>query len=318
MRTRLVTGGVLLLLVAGRSDSAEAPTVEFRSEAGKVNISVGGKPFATYVYQDKTISRPFFAHVHAPGGAPVTRNHPPVAGKDPTDHATFHPGLWLAFGDLSGADSWRNKAKVRHEKFVAKPKGGPGSGSFTVLNIYLAADGRKALCRETCTFTVHARPGAVLLVWDSEFRSDEGAFTFGDQEEMGLGVRVATSLTVKNGGKITTSAGDVNEKRVRGKTADWCDFSGTAAGRRVGVTLMPDPKNFRPSWYHARDYGLLVANPFGRKALTKGKVSQVVVKKGEAFRLRFGVLVHAAPAERPVDLKGAYKAFLARLAEGKK
>jgi hypothetical protein len=70
--------------------------------------------------------------------------------------------------------------------------------------------------------------------------------------------------------------------------------------------LMPDPKNFRRSWFHARDYGLLVANPFGRQAFTKGKPSQVVVKKGETLTLRFGVLVH----DSDLDCKAAYNEFL--------
>ncbi len=73
---------------------------------------------------------------------------------------------------------------------------------------------------------------------------------------------------------------------------------------------MPDPRNFRRSWFHARDYGLLVANPFGRKSLAKGPESRVVVKRGEVFRLGFGVLLHAAPATQDIDLRAAYHDFL--------
>ncbi|MBM3861987.1 MAG: hypothetical protein FJ395_20375, partial [Verrucomicrobia bacterium] len=81
--------------------------------------------------------------------------------------------------------------------------------------------------------------------------------------------------------------------------------SGVIGERRVGVLLMPDPKNFRASWFHNRDYGLMVANPFGRNAFTKGEKSAVVVKKGESFRLRFGVLIHAVPP----DLAAEYEYF---------
>ena len=63
------------------------------------------------------------------------------------------------------------------------------------------------------------------------------AFTFGDQEEMGLGIRVATDHAVTNGGVITSSDGRKNEKQVWGRQADWCDYS----GKGVGVMLMPDP-----------------------------------------------------------------------------
>lgn len=89
----------------------------------------------------------------------------------------------------------------------------------------------------------------------------------------------------------------------------------TIAGQHVGVTLMAHPGNFRPSWLHARDYGLLVANPFGRKAFRQGDPSKVVVKPGEHLRLRYGVLLHAAPAEKKPDLAAAYADFLRVVAE---
>jgi hypothetical protein len=217
------------------------PDITLKAGEGKLIITAGGAPVATYVYRDAKIPRPYFAHVHAPGGVQVTRNHPPVAGKDATDHAEFHPGLWLAFGDLSGADNWRIKAAVKHDKFVQEPKG----NSFAARNLYFANDAKKLICTETCRFTILVRPAGYLLLWDSEFRSDDGDFSFGDQEEMGLGIRVATSLTVKAGGQIVTSDGHKNEKQVRGKSSEWCDYSGAIAGKRVGITLMQHPKNSR-------------------------------------------------------------------------
>jgi hypothetical protein len=120
-------------------------------------------------------------------------------------------------------------------------------------------------------------------------------------------------LIVKNGGAIRASTGEKNEKKVRGRSAPWCDFSGVIDGKRAGVTLMADPKNFRPSWYHARDYGLLVVNSFGRRALTGGDASRVTVKRGETLRLRFGVLLHSAKASEPVMIESAYRDFLQQI-----
>jgi hypothetical protein len=75
---------------------------------------------------------------------------------------------------------------------------------------------------------------------------------------------------------------------------------------------MPDLGNFRRGWFHARDYGLLVANPFGRHAFTKGERSRVTVGKGETFRLRFGVFVYG----ESVRLKAAYEDFLKVIGAG--
>jgi hypothetical protein len=151
------------------------------------------------------------------------------------------------------------------------------------------------------------------LIWEATFRPEQREMVFGDQEEMGLGVRVATPIAVKQGGTIVDALGRRDEREVWGNSADWCDYSGTIDGRHAGITTMCDPKNFRPSWHHARDYGALVVNPFGQQAFRKGPTSKVVVKPGESFRLRYGVLLHAGPKGAAPDLKAAYADFLSRL-----
>ena len=84
-----------------------------------------------------------------------------------------------------------------------------------------------------------------------------------------------------------------------GQPAEWCDYSGTVDGRRIGLTLMADPKNFRPGWWHNRDYGVCVANPFGRDAMKQGAKSAVTVKRGEDFHLRFGAAIHSSAEFNP-------------------
>jgi hypothetical protein len=130
----------------------EEPRVDFTRTASQLQINVGGKPFATYVFLDDAILRPYFAHVHAPNGTQVTRNFPPIDGQDATDHNTMHPGIWLAFGDMNKQDFWRNKGVVRHLKLIGDPEAGPGRGEFTVLNRYEAKN--KVVCDETSKVTV--------------------------------------------------------------------------------------------------------------------------------------------------------------------
>jgi len=285
-----------------------APAVDFFIKPGEVVLTVSGKPVATYIHADERIRRPYFAHVKSPGGIQLTRNHPPIAGKDREDHDTMHPGIWMAFGDLDGEDFWRNKGQVVHDAFIEKPTGGPGKGSFAVRNRY-ERKGGELVCREECRVTFLVRPEGYLLLWDSTFFADR-EFTFGDQEEMGLAFRVTTPITVDNGGTMIDSQGRKNGDGIWGKTADWCDYSGAVDGRRIGMTLMCHPDNFRPSWMHARDYGFIAANPFGRNAFTKGEPSKVVVTPGEKLRLRYGVLIHDGPRHASLDLKTAYEDYL--------
>jgi putative membrane-bound dehydrogenase-like protein len=263
----------------------------FAERQDRLVIAHTGQPVAEFVFRDETILRPYFANVHAPGGLKVTRNHPPVTGVDATDHETMHPGLWLAFGDISGADFWRNKGHIEHVRFTKPPAVREGRLTFATECRLRTADGRY-LCSLTNHFALSAQTNAWLLVWDATFRSDEGSFTFGDQEEMGFGARVATAITEKNGGVITSSTGLKTAKNTWGQPAEWCDYSGMVDGKPVGITLLSDPGNFRPSWWHNRDYGVFVANPFGRAAMRQGDKSAVTVKRGEDFHLRFVAVIH--------------------------
>ena len=102
--------GVATLLAADRRTVAAEFAVQQKPD--RVIITDAGRPVATYVFRDDKILRPYFANVHAPGGIQVTRNHPPVPGKDATDHDTMHPGVWLAFGNLSGQDFWRQRGQA--------------------------------------------------------------------------------------------------------------------------------------------------------------------------------------------------------------
>ncbi|QDV40824.1 hypothetical protein Enr13x_06600 [Stieleria neptunia] len=269
---------------------AQRPELTFREGDGRVVIEVNGEAIAHYVYRDDAIPRPYFAHVKTPGGIQVTRHHPPQSG-DRSDHATMHPGIWLAFGDLGGEDFWRNKASVRHVDFLQEPASERNMGSFIEKKQYTGSDGR-IVCDEEFRFAVLAKPEAILFVVESIFSGTQ-PFSFGDQEEMGLGVRVATPVTEVAGGNLTDAEGRAGAKTIWGNAAAWCDYSGVIDGQRVGVTVMSHPTNFRETWWHARDYGLITANPFGRAAMKQGAASRIVVQPGETFRLRFAVYVHS-------------------------
>ncbi len=285
-------------------------------ERKQIELRIGDQPFAHYVFNDPVITRPYFCNVRTPSGIQVTRNHPIKQG-DTDDHPTMHPGIWLAFGDLSGHDYWRLKAKIEHVRFVDNPRDvAANHHTFTVENAYQSTDGQSTVCSETCRYDLHAVKDGTLLVATSEF-SGTNDFYFGDQEEMGLGVRLATPIAVnqKKGGRILDSERRLNGTGVWGKQASWCDYSGSVQGRPVGIAIFPSPKNFRKSWWHARDYGFVAANPFGKAAFEKGEKSKTIVSVGRTFRVQFGVFVHEDLPRENTDLSSksvqrAYETYL--------
>jgi hypothetical protein len=151
-------------------------------------------------------------------------------------------------------------------------------------------------------------PAGVLVEVDSELEA-RADLVFGDQQEMGFGVRLGTSILPAAGGRLRDSAGRVGEKEIWGQEAAWCDGSGEASGRRAGVALFAHPGNERRSRVHARDYGLIVLNPFGRRDFGQGDEQRVPLRRGEKLRLRFAALFHSGPAGSSADIAAAYKAY---------
>ena len=288
------------------------PVVDVKSKFGldlkkdRLIVTHAEKPLGEYVWGDPKVLRPYFANLHGPGGTKITRNHPPVAGADATDHDTMHPGLWLGFGDISGVDFWRNRGRIEHVKFLAPPTATEDRITFATESELQKPDGKRMGVMVN-RYTIARRSAGWLIVWDATFTATEQELVFGDQEEMGFGARVASECTEKNGGALVNSGGAKTAKTTWGKPAAWCDYSGTKGGQRVGITLMPGPKNFRESWWHNRDYGVFVANPFGRAAMGQGPKSAVAVKKDESLRLVFGAVLHDGKDHDPAS---DYKHFL--------
>ncbi|MCP4778483.1 MAG: hypothetical protein GY880_30065, partial [Planctomycetaceae bacterium] len=180
-------------LQKGRADG-----FTFIQQQDRLQIFNDGNPLAEYVFRDATVLRPYFANLKTLSGLQVTRNFPPIPGKDAMDHATMHPGLWLAFGDVNGADFWRNRGTIKHRRFILQPEVKEGRLKFSTESELLSPD-NDLICTVLNRFVVQAKGTEWSLIWDATFESAKGEIHFGDQEEMGFGARVATPLTEKNG-----------------------------------------------------------------------------------------------------------------------
>lgn len=72
-----------------------------------------------------------------------------------------------------------------------------------------------------------------------------------------------------------------------------------------------NPNNPRPSWLHARDYGVVVTNPFPRQPKERREpYVKTWFKKGEPYRLSYAVLIHDLPADKPLNQNAADEAML--------
>ncbi len=280
----------------------------FSDKRDQLEISFGKQRIATYLKKSSKLTRPALVNVTSPDGIQVTRNFPSEDTKD-NDHQLMHPGIWLSFGDLNGNDYWRLRAKTVFDDFVSLPSGNKDSGSFGVRSLYLSEDESQVVCSEITQYKFHRVPEGIMILISSTFKSEDHAFYFGDQEESGLGIRVATPIRVQGGnGSIINDRGEINSATLWGKEAKWFDYFGTIEGRQVGLMVIPDSENPRPSWLHARDYGVVVTNPFPRQPRERRKpYVKAWVKKGEPYRLSYIVLIHDLPVNKPLDREAVYR-----------
>lgn len=309
------------VFLSGLLIQSAAGEVSFEKKDGHLQINVDGQLFAYYVWDDPATTRPYFKEIHAAGGeVQITRDHPPGKG-DFDDHPTYHPGLWWGFGDVGGNDYWRMKARIIGGDFIGEPIGGEDRGFFAVRNRLLANGTDETFCEQISHYVILQRPQGILILCETALRRHSGDFWLGDQEEMGLALRVATPIAMASnkGGRILNSNGSVKLEEIRTRQSDWCDYSGPIAGRHGGMMVMNDPDNFRRPWWHAVDTGLLIANPLGESELNgRGKQREnVLVKARKYFWLRYGVLVHLEDDAASFDPEDAYRDFLELLPKPK-
>ena len=181
-------------------------------------------------------------------------------------------------------------------------------------NEYHRREGNLIVCVELTKYTLIARPEGVLMLIEASFRSGND-FYFGDQEESGLAIRMETRLNVAGGsGEILNSNGQKNGAACWGKEADWVDYFGTVSGRNLGLMIMPSPRNARRCWMHTRDYGLIAANPFPKQPKERREpYVRTLIKKGEPYRLSYGVLIHDQAAKTELDRKAIYESVAGQL-----
>ncbi|MEM9015527.1 MAG: DUF6807 family protein, partial [Verrucomicrobiota bacterium] len=299
---------------------AAAGEFEFRHEGGELQLYLGQTQVATYLLEHEQLTRRAFVNVRTPSGIQVTRNFPPLrpedidpgyGAEDGIIHPVMHAGLWMSFGWIDGNDYWRLTSRVVHEEFLEDPIGRRGEASFRSRDRYLSADGLQTICWQDTRYHFRHADEGIVLDWDAEFYNDDRDFVFGDQEESGLALRIASPIRVQGGnGRIVNNRGEENGSGTWGREFEWINYSGEIDGKRVGLLVIPHPDNPKTCWSHSRDYGALVSNPFPKQPKERREPYVTTpVKKGERFRLRYRILIHEVdtgdfnPSELAVRLR---------------
>ena len=184
---------------------------------------------------------------------------------------------------------------------VETVKPGPHAGSFEAVFNWLDPKGNKLLSeRRTMTFY----DGANTRVIDTDIILTAAVkVVLGDTKEGTFALRVADAMTEdKGGGLMTNAQGATTMKNIWGKPSPWVDYVGKINGETIGIAIFDHPSNPKhPTTWHARDYGLFAANPFGEREFydDKSRNGSVTVPAGGSLRFRYRVVIH------PGDTKSA-------------
>lgn len=270
---RLLAASLILLIVSAVGAVAMpegfATDFTYKESDGAVDIMKDGKVVARYVYKDTP--KPYLYPIASPAGIEVTRNYPMknVAG-EPTDHP-HHRSMWVAFGDINGVDFWTEGEKTGKivQKSIDLDPISPGPyWSIHTKNDWVTADGR-TLAADERKIAFYSCKHGTLITTMIRLIAPTCQLRFNDSKEGFFGIRLAPSLTLKDGkGHILNSEGHTDAD-AWGKRARWVDYTGEINGKAVGVTMFDSTANYGyPTYWHARDYGLLAANPFGGKAFS--------------------------------------------------
>jgi len=282
---------------------ARKSATELREEESAVAILIGGRPFGSYMF-GSDLPKPCLWPLAGPGGTRMTRSWPlapePEWKTDSRDHV-HHKGLWVAHGDVNGADLWgegEGSGRIVHREF-SRELAGPVYAELVALNDWRSSGGDALCAEERAVRAMRLGDDSRLVDLTIRLRAAEGDVALGDTKEAGLcAVRVASSMERRC--VIESSAGGLGEDECWGRPAHWVDVSGSAGGRHRGVAILDHPENPRhPTRWHVREYGLFAANPFGLSDYKRGheRDGAMTVAGGDELTFRYRVVLHKGGAK---------------------
>jgi len=282
---RFLIGSLLLAFSAGwiHVRAARLTAVKVGS---KINVTIDGKFFTSYIFSSDE-KYPFFYPVNGPlsGGSVTSMRN----GEYP-----HHSSLFFGCDQVNGGNYWQE---------------GLERGRIISVNAEILKEGGdSAVITDEC---VWSRPGAISPVRDirrfiitspsPNIRLIEVEITMEMLVEVEIkktnhslfSARMASDLSVKNGGTLVNAEGASGEKDTFGKNSPWMDYSGKRGDFTEGMAILQHPANpWYPSPWFTRDYGFFSPTPMYWPA----NGTENMLKKGEKLFLRYLVVVHGGDA----------------------
>lgn len=317
----------ILSLALAASTAAMFPTsagIELKQENDRLRVLIDGELFTEYRADGHV---PCLYPLKSASGADLTRHYPltDAAKGEAKDHP-HHRSFWTTHGLVNGVDFWAlpkdPSTRIAHQGFGETKSGSTATNGKTVQRAEFTVDLKwvskgKTHLNEKRTYTITATDQARTVDVTSVLTAPEADVVFGDTKEGSFAIRMTPTLRLKGEvakGHAVNSEG-VKDKACWGKRAKWVAYYGPdGKGAPTVIAIMDHPKNLRhPTWWHARDYGLVSANPFGIHHFEGKKDKHLgdhTLEKGESLTFQHRFLLHQGTIDS-LNVEKAWKEFAA-------
>ena len=289
---------VLFANVNAQEKAVESLPVRLKVDVKTVKVLLGDQHFTT-IHQ-RGFDKPILYPVFGPGQTPMVRNWP--MKKDVKGEATDHPhhkSIWFSH-EINGTDFWSEKGgKVVTDRVRYNFKDPELKNAVKIKSTWIKKATDSPMFTSTTTFWFGGNAKTRWIDCSIVFHASHGDIHFEDTKEGMFAIRTHPDLRLspdrKRGvekvyGKAFNSEG-VTGKAIWGKKAKWLVYQGEVNQQPVSMIMFDHPDNLRhPTTWHARDYGLVAANPFGLKHFLglKGQ-GAYTVQAGDELKLRYRI-----------------------------
>ncbi|MFN3193947.1 MAG: PmoA family protein [Aureliella sp.] len=235
--------------------------ISLRREKDRVVVSIGDNLFTQYIFDG--YEKPILYPVIGPTGSKMTRDYPMKqdAPNEADDHP-HHKSIWFGHMKVNNESFWHTGSDAGTTQMTSLEVIGK---SIHTKNDLVDRNG-ELVATDSRIISFGTENAVRWIDYQVTYHASESDLTFGDNKDGQMGIRMHPALRIKGpiaNGQAINAAG-VREKEIWGKRAPWIDYWGKVDGQIVGIAVFDHPTNLRhPTWWHARDYGLLSANPFG-------------------------------------------------------
>jgi len=309
----------------------------------KVEVYIDQQLFTAYIYPE-SIKKPVLFPLMTASGKTLTRGFP--LNPQPwerLDHP-HHVGMWLNHGDTDGLDFWNNSDSIPNNRrphygtifhqSIEDIKNGDDFGYLEVSAEWERPDGR-VIIEENTKYYFRGSDNTRTIDRITTLTATDLNVLFKDSKEGMMAIRVNRAMELpgentievldENMVPVEVKVNDGNRSRghylnsegvegpgVWGQRAKWVRLGTDIEGEEAGIIIMDHPDNpNHPTHWHARDYGLFSANPFGSQAYTRGEESfNFFLHVNESVTLKYRIYIYNEA--EPVDsvINDEYEKFV--------